>query len=60
MFAMLMAQGDNLGGTLYQSRNRLLGTMFGAIFGYFVFLSVGTDHYLVIGEWEKSIFDFKV
>lgn len=43
MLAMVMCQGDNFGGTLYQARNRILGTMAGAIYSYFVFIAVGAD-----------------
>lgn len=53
MFAMLMSTGDNLGNSFHVMRNRFLGTLFGAIFGYFVFIAVGSSYEKIIG---KSIF----
>ena len=44
-----MTQGDNFGGTLTTMRYRLLGTLFGAIFSYFVFIAVGQEFSHVLG-----------
>ena len=48
MLAMIMSQGDNFGGTLATMRFRFLGTLFGAIYSYFVFLAVGSNFYHTI------------
>ena len=44
-----MTQGDNFGGTLITMRYRLLGTLLGAIFSYFVYIAVGQEFSYVIG-----------
>ena len=50
MFAMLMSQGDTLGGTFYVMRNRFLGTLMGAVFGYFVYIAVKLSYSHIIGK----------
>jgi uncharacterized membrane protein YccC len=47
-----MSMGDNFGGTLAQIRLRFLGTLFGAVFGYFVFITVQTRLYLMIAMFN--------
>lgn len=43
MFAMIFGQGGSFGGTLNQTRNRFLGTLFGGAFAYFVSLALLVD-----------------
>jgi hypothetical protein len=44
LFAMLMSQGDNFGGNLFQIRLRWLGTMFGAIYSYFIYVAITNNN----------------
>lgn len=55
MYAMLFSQGDNFGGTLAQMRLRLLGTMMGAIYSYFVYVAVQFKEYDTIAMFVPFI-----
>ena len=53
---MMLSQSDNLGGTLYQARNRFLGTLAGAIYSYFVFIAVGDgDTYHIVAMYIPAL-----
>jgi hypothetical protein len=44
MLAMLNSQGDNLGGNISQMRLRLLGTMLGSIYSYFIYVAITNNN----------------
>jgi len=43
MFAVISSQGESFDGTLAQMRLRFLGTLFGAVYSYFIYVAVGVD-----------------
>ena len=47
---MSVTQQENLGSTLVQTRNRLMGSLTGCAFAYFVNVAVGTDLAYMTGK----------
>jgi hypothetical protein len=56
MLAMIFSQGENLGGTIAQMRLRLLGTMMGAIYSYFIYIAVEIDSNAILAMFVPFIF----